>query len=198
MKLTVSIILLAAIFLTACSPAVGKVIVNSSDDFVRQYGDDVVRIASQSGDDVARQTTKYSPEVISYWDDILRQTPRTVEKVPSTLIYRTTRHLYPEQVYVLERLQTELSLAADEAALYLQGMCSIASWAALFGDYPSKDFTETYVKSVADENGIKIFSIIDFVQSIIDFSTAIIDDPNFNSRQEGAKIIFDGLCMVAE
>jgi hypothetical protein len=198
MKITISFILLAAILLTACRPAVNEAIVNSGDDFIRQFGDDVVQIAINSGDDVARQSTKYSDDVLNYWDDIMRQAPRTVEKVPSPLIYNTASHLYPEEVYVLEELQTELSLSANEAALYLQGACSIASWVSLVGNYPPKDFTENYVRSVADQNGIRIFSIIDFVQSIVAFSIAIIDDPSFDSRQAGAKIMFDALCMVAE
>jgi hypothetical protein len=138
MKHSSSIILLLALLLTACSPAADETIINASDDFIRQYGDDVVRIASQSEDDVARQSTQYSDDVIRYWDAIVREAPQTVEKVPSRLIYRTTSHLYPEQEYLLEKLQTNLALTVDEAAVYLQGACSIASWAAVLGDYPLK------------------------------------------------------------
>lgn len=191
-------ILLAVIVLVACNPAASRTVVNTTDDFIRLYGDDVVRLIGQSTDDAARQASRSSDEAARYWDDVLRQSPQVVDQAPSTLLYGPGKRLYPEQEYLLARLQEELELGAQEAALYLEGVCNVAAWTSLLGEYPSQSSTEQYIKWVAEANNIKTIDIIEFAQSVMDFSTAIIEDQNFDSRSAAAKIVFDGLCLLAE
>jgi hypothetical protein len=191
-------ILLGVMFLSACNPAASRTVVNTTDDFIRLYGDDVVRLTSQSADDAARQASRSSDEAAQYWDDILRQSPQAVDQVPSTLLYGPGKRLYPEQEYLLAKLQEELQLGAQEAALYLEGVCNVTAWASLLGEYPSQSSTEQYIKWVAEANDIKTVDFIEFAQSVTDFSIAIIEDQNFDSRSAAAKIVFDGLCLLAE
>jgi hypothetical protein len=207
MKTRLFLIIVLMVLSVGCATA-KQVVVNEGDDVVRligrdierlasEYGDDVVRTSQEYADDVGRET-QYSDEAVQYWDDVLRSSSsQTVEKSTSVLLYRD-RNLSPLQANLVNRLRENSILTDEEALLFLQTVCSIADYVQYYNDYPDTSATQFYVEQVAAENGILVFQIADFTDSAITYTTSLINGTHTYSQQEGARIIFEGLCLVSD
>jgi hypothetical protein len=205
MKTRLLNISLLVVLLVGCAPA-ARSVSNQADDAVRLFGDDIARFATKYGDDVARTSqqyaddvgrqTQYSDEALRYWDEVIRSS-QLFDEGSLRLLYQND-NLSPLQDDFVRWLRAEANLSENESLLYLQSVCSIANYVQFYIDYPSKSYTQFYVEQVAAENGILIFSIADFSESALSYTTWLIEGDGSYSRQEGASLLFEGLCLVSD
>lgn len=195
---------LLVILLIGCTPAT-RSIANQADDVVRlsddvarfftNYGDDIARTSQQYADDVGRQT-QYSDDVVRYWDDVLRSS-QSFDEGSFRLLYESD-NLSPLQDDFAKWLRAEANLSENESLLYLQSVCSVANYVKSYNAYPSKSSTQIYIEQVAEKNSILIFSIADFTESVLKYTAWQIDGYGSYSQQEGASLLFQGLCLVSD
>jgi hypothetical protein len=196
---------LLTILCVGCAPA-AKSVANQADDAVRLIGDDIARLATKYGDDVARTSqqyaddvgrqTQYSDEALSYWDDVIRSS-QSFDDDALRLLYQR-ENLSPLQDDFVSWLRAEANLSESESLLYMQSVCSVANYVQFYNEYPSKSFTQFYIEQVAEQNGILIFSIADFTESVLDLTAWLIEGDGSYSQQEGASLLFQGLCLVSD
>ena len=205
MKFRVFLISVLVLVSVGCS-TVGRVVANEGDDAVRligqdverlasKYGDDIVRTSQEYADDVGRQS-QYSDDAVRYWNQVLRSS-QSLEKSTLVLLYED-RNLTPLQANFVKWLREETILTDKESLLYLQTVCSIADYVQFYNEYPSKSATQFYVEQVAAENGILVFQIADFTESALNYTGWLIRGDGSYSQQEGASLLFQGLCLVSE
>lgn len=179
--------------------------VRHGDEVIRTIGDEILLIASRNGDEIARtaeeyaddvfRQTQYYDEAAHYWDDVTL-TSRALDENARVLLYPTYRHS-PLQADFVEALQTEAGLSENQAVLYLQTMCAVADYVEFYAEYPSTSYAQFYAEQIAEENGILIFSISDFAESVVSLTEAIIEENYAYTRQEAAAILFEGFCLVS-
>jgi len=205
MKTRLLHISLLVVLMAGCAPA-ARSVANQADDAVRLIGDDVARFATKYGDDVARTSQQYADEVghqaqysddaLRYWDEIIRSS-QSLDESAFILLYRS-ENLSPLQANFVTWLRAEANLSENESLLYLQAVCSVANYVQFYNDYPSTSSTQSYVEQVAEENGILIFSIADFTEAVLSYTAGLIEGDGSYSRQEGASLLFEGLCLVSD
>ena len=196
---------LFVVLLVGCA-SVGRTVVNEGDDAVRLIGDDILRLISKNGDEIAQTSqqyahsvgsqAQYSDEAIRYWDDVIRSS-QTFDENALALLYRPG-NLTPLQDNFVTSLQTGTTLSRNESLLYMQEVCYVANYVQYFNQYPSQSSAQFYVEQVAEHNGILIFSIGDFTESALKYATWLIQGDGSYSQQDGAKLLFDGLCLVSD
>lgn len=170
-----------------------------TDDAAR-YGDDLVRVATTYGDDIARQaddigrTAQKSDDVVQHWDKILRASRFADDG--ARLIY-TRSNLTPVQASVVDHLITEGKLADNEALLYLQGVCFAIGKLRDTNMLPSKSISQQYIEAVANQNDIALSWSEEYTISFLQFTEALIAE-NPETDQQAARMLFDGLCLVAD
>lgn len=199
------VICLLAVLLAGCASAARNV-ANQGDDVVRLIGDDIARIASNNGDEIARtaqqyaddvpRQAQYSDEAARYWDDVLRSS-QSVDDQARLLLYRS-ENLSPLQADFVTWLRSEANLSESESLLYLQTVCSVANYVQYYNEYPSQSSTQFYAEQVAGQNGILLFSIADFAESVLNFTAGLIENNGTYSRQEAASLLFEGLCLISD
>jgi hypothetical protein len=173
-------------------------------DDAGRYGDDLIRLASEYGDNIAIESAQYADEVgstvqlsdeaVQYWDDILRSSQ--VVDGGTRLLYRDAS-LTPIQNKFVSYLRTEGNLADDESLLYLQGICYYVGFVRDWGSPPSKSSAQKYIEKVADHDGIPLSSIVDFTESVVGFSQAMIDETP-GTQQKAPEVLFNGLCLASD
>jgi|WetSurMetagenome_2_1015567.scaffolds.fasta_scaffold174281_2 hypothetical protein len=172
-------------------------------DDAGRYGDDLIRLASKYGDNIAIESAQYTDEVgrtvqlsdeaIQYWDDILRSSQ--VVDGGARLLHRDT-NLTPLQNKFVSYLRTEGNLADEESLLYLQGVCYYVGFVKDWGSPPSKSSAQKYIENVADSNDIPLSSMMDFTESVVVFSQALIDETG--TQQKASEVLFNGLCLASD
>jgi hypothetical protein len=205
MKTGVFLISVLIVLSVGCAPA-ARTVANEADDAVRLIGDDVARFASKYGDDIARTSqeyaddvgrqTQYSDEAVRYWEETLLSS-QTLEKSSLVLLYQD-QNLTPLQANFVKWLREETILTDKESLLYLQTVCSITDYVQFYNKYPSKSATQFYVEQVAAENHILVFQITDFTESAINYTYWLITGEGSYSQQDGASLLFQGLCLVSQ
>ncbi len=196
--------ILLIVLLAGCTPAV-KSVANQADDVGRLFGDDIARFVTKYGDDVARTSQQYADDIgrqaqysdkaLRYWDDVIRSS-QSVDEAAS-LLYRSD-NLSPLQDDFVRWFRAEANRSEDEALLYLQSVCSVANYVQFYNEYPSKSSTQLYVEQVAEKNGILIFSAAEFAEAAISSTAALVEGDGSYSQQEGAYLLFQGLCLVSD
>ena len=198
MKTRLLSVSLLVVLLVGCAPAADDVVRLIGDDIARfatKYGDEVARTSQQYADDVGRQT-QYSDEAVRYWDDVIRSS-QSFDEGSLRLLYQSD-NLSPLQDDFVRWLRAEANLSENESLLYLQSVCSVANYVQFYNEYPSKSSTQFYVEQVAEQNGILIFSIADFTESVLSYAAWLIEGDGSYSQQEGATLLFEGLCLVSD
>ena len=221
MKRLYGSILILAYLLAGCNP--GDV-VNPSEDIIRSYGDDIarnaVKVAEESevlanSDDVARG-------VYSTWEEALKNssgkqdlTEIVAELSPKqgeflsrglaaadapTVIYEDISHFSVTQMNVVQKIMTQKSLDKEQAQLFLQGMCTVWDFITLSHEFPSEDLTAVNMGFLflVQKSQSKPKDLADWAAKVNEFAFKLASNEKFNSSGEGAKILFDGLCLTVD
>jgi hypothetical protein len=201
MNIRILAIGLLVILLAGCASAVQQ-----ADEVVRVIGDDVLRIVSRNGDEIAQTARQYTDDVshqvqhldeaTRYWDDV-NLASRAVDDSAQVLLYQSQR-LSPLQDDVIRSLRDEADLSENEALLYLQTVCAVTEYVKIYNEYPETASAQIYAERVAARNGIDVFAIADFAESAIQFVSGLIEeDPNY-TRQDVAGFLFEALCLISD
>ena len=207
MKTRLFLISVVVVLSVGCSTA-GRVVESEGANVTRLIGEDIAQVASKYGDDIVRTSqeyaddvgreAQYSDEALRYRDEVLRSSSsQSLEKSALVLLYED-RSLTPLQSNFVRWLREATILTDKESLLYLQTVCSIADYLQYYNEYPTNSATQFYVEQVAEENGILVFQIADFTDSALRYTTALVNGDGSYSQQEGASIIFQGLCLVSD
>lgn len=214
----------AAPVIQAAKPAANSIddIIRAGQSVVSRYGDDLANSALkarqnpglQQVDDYAETVARFKSDILSTKnlgddvDDVARAqaatytdildayqgaAPRTISNTPFEQWTNVQRDVYNQ---VLSRLD----LTQEDAKAFMKTACQVFEYGKLYGELPPEDYTQLSIllAMIEDKSEPPYMGYVELADKVLRFAAATIEASGEATLKDGAAIMVDGLCLIAD
>lgn len=168
------------------------------DDFsetVTQFKRDVLstKKAADSAEDVARAQE-------DIYNSIMKTLPESGVPAPRVIYNTPLDEWASHQVGVYEKIRSALSLSKEDAQLFVAASCQVFEFVEQYAENPSQEYVVVSImfEQLSKQQDPPQMEYVEFADKVLRFARAAMDAQGGANRQEASKVLFDGLCLVAD